>query len=100
MTIDRNRIKQEDIEDAQYRKRITTGIITMEEYGGTNLNIKRMCGCICLEENRYKWYDVMVSRKDKDRRFYIRKNGFKYYLDDEVKKAFNAEMNVYNREGI
>lgn len=100
MTIDKNRIKQEDIEDAQYRKRITTGIITMEEYGGTNLNIKRMCGCMCLEENRHKWYDVMVSRKDKDRRFYIRKNGFKYYLDDEVKKAFNAEMNVYNREGI
>lgn len=100
MISNRERIKQEDKEDAQYRKRITTGIITMEEYGGTNLNIERMCGCICLEENRHKWYDVMVSRKDKNRRFYIRKNGFKYYLDDEVKKAFNAEMNVYNREGI
>lgn len=99
MAIDKYRIKREDIEDAAYRKHITTGTITMVEYAGTNLNIERMCGGIYVVGST-KLYDVMVSTSRKDRRFYIYKDGFKYYLDDEVKKAFNAEMNVYNREGI
>lgn len=93
------RIKQEDKEDAAYRKHITTGTITMVEYAGTNLNIERMCGGIYVVGSR-KLYDVMVSTSRKDRRFYIYKDGVKCYLDDEVKKAFNIEMNIYNREGI
>ena len=95
----RKRIAQEDAEDAPYRKHITTGTITMAEYAGTNLNIERMCGGIYVVGST-ELYDVMVSTSRKDRRFYIYKDGFKCYLDDEVKKAFNIEMNIYNRDGI
>lgn len=74
-------------------------LITMNEYKMTNLNIKRMCGGIYLQGDP-TLYDVMVSKDRKDRRFYIYKDGKKFFLDDEVKKDFNREMNTYNREGI
>lgn len=74
-------------------------LITMNEYKMTNLNIERMCGGIYLKGDP-TLYDVMVSKDRKDRRFYIHKDGKKLFLDDEVKKDFNREMNEYNREGI
>ncbi len=108
MISNRERIEQEDREDAAYRKNITTGIITMEEYDGTNLNLDMMCGVICLKEDRKpntfhdhtRSHIVRVSKNRKDKRYFIRKDGIKYYLDDKVKKAFDIEMNIYNREGI
>lgn len=70
--------------------------ITRTEYILTNLS-RDGCYCIRIKDNgKEKEYDVYYNGKDR----YIKKDGNKIYLDDEVKKIYNSEVRTYERDGI
>lgn len=69
--------------------------ITKDDYVLTNLHIDTGSFAIRLQDNK----EYIVYR-DELNRYYIKKDGEKYFLDKQVKSWFNAECDVYNREGI
>lgn len=69
-------------------------IITKNDYVLTNINIDGRFVIRLTDEKEYVVY------RDKSNKYYIKKDEEKYYLDKQVRKWFNAECDIYNREGI
>lgn len=78
------------------------GLITINEYVLTNIDIKNMLFVIRLNDNKeYPVLSTLVKNGKTKRKVYFIKKDNKYYqLDDKVKSAYLSEKRTYIRDGI
>ena len=79
-----------------------SGIITLENYVLTNLDLKKDRTVIRLTDEKEYPILVTLEKNGKTRRkvYFIKKDDKYYRLDENVKKSYLSQIRKYKRYGI